>query len=185
MDKINSIIKILENNQTILYPTDTIWGIGCDATSIQAVKKIYDLKQREESKALICLVSSFEMLLNYVEDIPDQVYDILKKPSKPTTIIYNSPKNFASNLIARDQTIAIRMVNSGFSHELIKKFGKPIVSTSANISGLPSPKHYKEIDERILKGVDYIVNLPEFDSNSTPSRIIKILKDHSIQIIRS
>ena len=92
MDKINSIIKILENNQTILYPTDTIWGIGCDATSIEAVKKIYDLKQREESKALICLVSSFEMLLNYVEDIPDQVYDILKKPSKPTTIIYNSPK---------------------------------------------------------------------------------------------
>ena len=94
MDKINSIIKILENNQTILYPTDTIWGIGCDATSIEAVKKIYDLKQREESKALICLVSSFEMLLSYVKDIPDQVYDILKEASKPTTIIYNSPQKF-------------------------------------------------------------------------------------------
>ena len=109
----------------------------------------------------------------------------IKEASKPTTIIYNSPRNFASNLIAEDQTIAIRMVNNGFSHELIKKFGKPIVSTSANISGLPSPKHYKEIDERILKGVDYVVNLPEFKTNSEPSRIIKILEGGSIQVIRS
>lgn len=179
------ICDFLKNSQTILYPTDTIWGIGCDATSIEAVKKIYDIKQREESKALICLVSSFEMLLNYVDDITEQVYEILKEASKPTTIIYNSPRNFASNLIAEDQTIAIRMVNNGFSHELIKKFGKPIVSTSANISGLPSPKHYKEIDERILKGVDYVVNLPEFKTNSEPSRIIKILEGGSIQVIRS
>ena len=179
------ICNFLKNKQTILYPTDTIWGIGCDATCTEAVKKIYDLKQREESKALICLVSSFEMLLSYVKEIPEQVHEILKEASKPTTIIYNSPIKFASNLIAEDQTIAIRMVNNGFCHELIKQFGKPIVSTSANISGLPSPKDYKEIDERILKGVDYVVNLPEFNSNSTPSRIIKILKDHSIQIIRS
>ena len=179
------ICNLLKNKQTILYPTDTIWGIGCDATNVDAVKKIYDIKQREESKALICLVSSFEMLLSYVDDIPEQVHEILKEASKPTTVIYNSPRNFASNLIAADQTIAIRLVNKGFAHELIKTFGKPIVSSSANISGLPSPKHYKEIDERILKGVDYVVNLPEFNSNSTPSRIIKILKDHSIQIIRS
>lgn len=179
------ICNLLKNKQTILYPTDTIWGIGCDATNVDAVKKIYDIKQREESKALICLVSCFEMLLSYVEDIPEQVHEILKEASKPTTIIYNYPRNFASNLIAGDQTIAIRLVNKGFAHKLIKIFGKPIVSTSANISGLPSPKHYKEIDERILKGVDYVVNLPEFNSNSTPSRIIKILKDHSIQIIRS
>ena len=112
------------------------------------------------------------MLLSYVKEIPEQVHDT-KRSFKPTTIIYNSPINFASNLIAEDQTIAIRMVNNGFSHELIKKFGKPIVSTSANISGLPSPKHYKEIDERILKGVDYIVNLPEFNSNSSPQELLK------------
>ncbi|MGB2231994.1 MAG: L-threonylcarbamoyladenylate synthase, partial [Flavobacteriaceae bacterium] len=158
------ICNLLKNKQTILYPTDTIWGIGCDATNVDAVKKIYDIKQREESKALICLVSSFEMLISYVEDIPEQVHEILKEASKPTTVIYNSPRNFASNLIAADQTIAIRLVNKGFAHELIKTFGKPIVSTSANVSGNPSPKDFKEIDERILKGVDYVVNLPDFKS---------------------
>lgn len=179
------ICNLLKNKQTILYPTDTIWGIGCDATNVDAVKKIYDIKQREESKALICLVSSFEMLISYVEDIPEQVHEILKEASKPTTVIYNSPRNFASNLIAGDQTIAIRLVNKGFAHELIKTFGKPIVSTSANVSGNPSPKDFKEIDERILKGVDYVVNLPDFKSNSAPSRIIKILEDNTVQIIRS
>ena len=182
MDKINSIIKILENNQTILYPTDTIWGIGCDATSIEAVKKIYDLKQREESKALICLVSSFEMLLSYVKDIPDQVYDILKEASKPTTIIYNSPRSFASNLIARDQTIAIRMVNSGFSHELIKKFGKPIVSTSANISGENYPKSIGNISSSILNAVDVILNF-DIKSSDKPSSIMKI-KNGEIEYLR-
>ena len=181
----NHICNLLKNKQTILYPTDTIWGIGCDATNVDAVKKIYDIKQREESKALICLVSSFEMLLSYVEDIPEQVHEILKEASKPTTVIYNSPRNFASNLIAGDQTIAIRLVNKGFAHELIKTFGKPIVSTSANVSGNPSPKDFKEIDERILKGVDYVVNLPDFKSNSLPSRIIKILENNTVQTIRS
>lgn len=182
---ISETIKKFKKGQIILYPTDTIWGIGCDATNEEAVKKIYHIKEREESKALICLVSNFEMLKQYVEHIPENVRTILEEAKKPTTIIYNNPKHFAPNLIANDNTIAIRLVKDGFVHELIEHFQKPIVSTSANVSGNPSPKNYVEIEERILKGVDYIVNLPEFKTNSEPSRIIKILEDGSIEVIRS
>ena len=178
-----SIQQLIISN-IILYPTDTIWGIGCDATSEKAVSKIYKLKQRDESKALICLVNSFKMLSNYIDKIPFNVNKILKETEKPTTIIYNDPKNLAKNLIAEDNTIAFRMVNEGFCFELIEKFGKPIVSTSANISGTQSPKHFLEISKAILTGVDYVVNLPEINLSTTPSRILKLNMNGSVTVIR-
>ena len=181
---INRCIKVLKNGKTILYPTDTIWGIGCDATNPKAVSKIYKLKQRAESKALICLVSDYNMLKKYINKFPTEVEQYISNLKKPTTVIYNNPILLAKNLIAENNTIAIRIVTKGFAHELIKKFDKPIVSTSANLSNFPSPKSFKEIHTDILKGVDYVVNLPDEKTDSKPSTIIKIMEDDEIQVIR-
>ena len=178
------IISILNSQQSILYPTDTVYGIGCDATNEEAVKKIYHIKQRDDNKALICLVSDLEMLKNYVNIIPKNALQVLETVTKPTTIIYNNPRGLAKNLIAKDQTIAIRIIKSGFAHELIKAFGKPIVSTSANLSGEPTPKTFDEISPQILNNVDYIVNLP-VEQNNPPSKILKIELDGKITIIRA
>ena len=179
------IIKNLQEGNSLLCPSDTIWGISCDATNPNAVKKIYELKQREESKALICLVSDIEMLKNYVENFDkNTTKKILDLSIKPTTIIYNNPKNLAKNLVANDNSVAIRIARTDFLRKLIKEFGKPIVSTSANISGNPSAMTFKEIEDDILKGVDYVVNLPQFKSNTTPSRILKLRSDGSVIIIR-
>jgi L-threonylcarbamoyladenylate synthase len=185
MSSNKEIIKNLTKGNSLLCPSDTIWGISCDATNPQAVKKIYKLKQREESKALICLVSDIEMLKNYVENLDeDTTKKILNSSAKPTTIIYNNPKNLAENLVASDNSVAIRIAGSHFLRKLIKEFGKPIVSTSANISGKPSAMSFEEIEDDILKGVDYVVNLQQFKSNTTPSRILKLNSDGSIIIIR-
>ncbi len=171
------IINKLNNYKTILYPTDTVWGIGCDATSESAVKEVYKLKQRSESKALIILVSSVEMLKNYVE-VSLKVSEILKNVSKPTTIIYKKPKNLAKNLLnTEDNSVAIRVVNDEFCSLLIDKFGKPIVSTSANISGSPTPKSFSEIENEILTGVDYVVNLQTDEIRTKSSTILKIEGD--------
>ena len=180
----DNVIEILQKGKTILYPTETVWGIGCDATNPEAVSQIYTLKQRKESKALICLVSDFNMLENYVSHVPSEVYSILKSTNKPTTIIYQNSKNLAPNCIAQDNTIAIRVTTDPFCKTLISEFGKPIVSTSANIAGQPTPKSFKEISNHILKGVDYIVNLHNDFPNSLPSRIIIITTDGTIKIIR-
>ncbi|MDT0559520.1 L-threonylcarbamoyladenylate synthase [Ichthyenterobacterium sp. W332] len=177
-------ISVLKKSGTLLYPTDTVWGIGCDATNYNAVKKIYELKKREETKALICLVSDFKMLQQYVEDVPEMAYDILKYANKPTTIIYDRPKGIAENLIAKDNTLAIRIVRQGFAHQLIKKLRRPLVSTSANISGESSPKSFKEISQEILKGVDYVVNLQNENKKAKPSTIIKLSNDGMVKIIR-
>ncbi len=175
--------EILNNKQTILYPTDTVWGIGCDATSEKAVQEIYRLKQRNESKALIILVSSIDMLKNYVE-VSEKVIEILKNVKKPTTIIYKNPKGLAKNLInSEDNTVAIRVVNDKFCNELIEKFGKPIVSTSANISGRPTPKSFSEIENEILTGVDYVVNLQTDEIRTKSSTILKI-EDDKVLILR-
>lgn len=183
-DSINNTITILKQGGTLLYPTDTVYGIGCDATNFEAVEKIYKLKQRDDSKALICLVSDFKMLQQYIEDVPEVAYDILKYANKPTTIIYDRPLHVAENLVANDNTLAIRVVRKGFAHDVIKKLKKPLVSTSANISGHPTPKSFKEIDEAILKGVDYIVNLPNENKKAKPSTIIKLSGDGIVKIIR-
>ncbi|WP_343485758.1 L-threonylcarbamoyladenylate synthase [Allomuricauda sp. d1] len=183
-EEINHCITALKNGGLILYPTDTVWGIGCDATNVKAVKKVYDLKQREDSKALVCLVSNDAMLERYVEHVPETAYDIIDLATKPTTIVYDNPKGVAKNLIADDSSLAIRVASDTFCQHLINKFGKPVVSTSANISGMPTPKNFDAIHPHILKGVDYVVNLPLVNPDTTPSSIIKLGNDGTVKIIR-
>ena len=181
--EISNTIIYLQTGKTILYPTDTVWGLGCDALNEKAVHKIYNLKKREESKSLIVLVSSINMLKKYVS-VPKKALAVLKEAKTPTTIIYNNPKGFAPNTIAKDKTIAIRVVQDEFCRKLIKRFGKPIVSTSANISGNPTPKTFKEISQPILEGVDYIVDLHKNKVNTKSSTILKINGD-DIQVLRA
>lgn len=176
--------QILNNGGTIIYPTDTIWGIGCDATDAVAVAKIYKIKQRTESKSLIVLVDSWEMLENYVSYIPAKVACIIKGSSKPTSVIYKDPMGLAKNVIATDNTVAIRIVNNDFCKNLIHKFGKPIVSTSANISGKNAPKNFDEIDKSLLGKADYIVNLQLEKNQSTVSQIVRIDNKGKIEFIR-
>lgn len=183
-EEIQKALQTLQAGQLLLYPTDTVWGIGCDATNPEAVNKVYGLKRRAESKALICLVSDFEMLKTYIPEIPEQVFDVLKTQNKPTTIIYNHPIGLAKNLISSDDTVAIRIGNTPFCQGLIKAFGKPIVSTSANISGEPTAKSFAQISAEIVKGVDYVVNLQRETVNTKPSTIIKIEADGSLTLIR-
>ncbi|WP_298506866.1 L-threonylcarbamoyladenylate synthase [uncultured Maribacter sp.] len=182
--EINKAIEILQNGGIILYPTDTVWGIGCDATNVEAVKKVYALKQREDSKALICLVAHDGMLERHIENVPDLAYDIIDLATKPTTIIYDQPKGIAKNLIAEDNTLAIRIASDKFCQYLINKFKKPIVSTSANVSGKPTPKSRNEISNVILKGVDYIVDLHPEQNFGSPSSIIKLSNDGKVKVIR-
>lgn len=183
-NEINNALTVLKQGKTILYPTDTVWGIGCDATNFDAIERVFKLKKRNENKALICLVSDFKMLEQYVENIPEVAYDILKYSNKPTTIIYDQPIRVAENLVAPDNTLAIRVIRHGFANKLIRKFKKPLVSTSANISGQPTPKSFKEISPDILKDVDYVVNLQNLKSTNKPSSIIKISNDGMVKVIR-
>jgi len=183
-NEINKAFQTVQKGGLILYPTDTVWGIGCDATDIEAVKNIYKLKQRDDSKSMICLVSDFKMLERFIEEVPEVAYDILKYANKPTTIVYDRPRHIAENLIARDNSTAFRVVRDAFSNKLIKKLKKPIVSTSANISGQPTPNSFKEISDEILKGVDYIVNLQHQKKGGIPSTIIKLGTDGAVKIIR-
>ena len=183
-EEITKSLEVLKKGGTLCYPTDTVWGIGCDATNYEAIKRIYELKNREESKALICLVSDFKMLNSYIENIPEVAYDILKYAVRPTTIIYDDPVKVSENLVAEDNTLAIRVTNDQFCKELIKKLRRPLVSTSANISGSPTPNSYSEIHPDILKGVDYVVNLYRNKKMAQPSAIIKLNKDGMVKVIR-
>ena len=182
--EINKAISILQDGGLILYPTDTVWGIGCDATNAKAVQKVYNLKRREDSKTLICLVANDFMLEKHIEKVPEVAYDLIDLATKPITIIYDQPKGVATNLIARDNTLAIRVATDQFCQYLINKFKKPIVSTSANISGQPTPKNFLEISSAILKGVDYVVNLEQKNRTSIPSAIIKLGNDGTVKVIR-
>lgn len=182
--EIENAITTLKRGGLILYPTDTVWGIGCDATNPEAVEKVFKLKNRNDKKSLICLVSDFKMLNEYVEDVPEVAYDILKYAEKPTTIIYDDPIRIAENLIAEDNSLAIRVTKDVFCKKLIQKLRKPLVSTSANISGSKTPQSYAEIDPLILNGVDYIVNLQRSKKSGKPSAIIKLKNDGSVTVIR-
>ncbi|MEZ4809207.1 MAG: L-threonylcarbamoyladenylate synthase [Allomuricauda sp.] len=184
IEEINHCIKELKQGKLILYPTDTVWGIGCDAADPEAVKKVYALKKREDSKAMICLVSNQAMLERHVKEVPEVAYDIMDLATKPTTIVFDQPVGVAKNLVAEDNTLAIRVASDKFCQYLINKFGKPIVSTSANISGEPTPKRFKDISPEILKGVDYVVNLPDENQNPSPSSIIKLSNDGQVKVIR-
>lgn len=182
--EITNTLKILKEGGLILYPTDTIWGIGCDATNEKAVKKIYELKQREDSKALICLVADERMLKKYVKQIPEAAINIIEVTNKPTTIIYDEAQNLASNLISAEGSIAIRIPDDEFCYWISRKFNGAIVSTSANISGQPIPKSFKEISPEVLKGVDYVVNLHHEKICNKPSSIIKLSNNGIVKIIR-
>ncbi len=183
-DEINTAVATLKQGGLLLYPTDTVWGIGCDATDEEAVARVYELKKRPDAKALICLVSDVPMLEKYIPEIADVTYDVIDLATRPTTIIYDNPKGIAANLVAPDNTLAIRVASDVFCQRLIRKFGKPLVSTSANISGAPTPQSYTEISNEILKGVDYVVNLHRETGGGQPSSIIKISKDGVVKIIR-
>lgn len=182
--EVNNCLTILKEGGLILYPTDTVWGIGCDAANAEAVDKIYKLKQRQDSKALICLVADDRMLKKYIKRIPEVAYEILKISEEPITIIYDEAQNLAENLIASDKTIAIRIPNDDFCFQLLRRFNGAIVSTSANISGFPTPKSFKEISPKILEGVNYIVNLNHDKISAKPSSVIKLGNDGTVQIIR-
>lgn len=183
LEEIHKSEKYLRKGNVILYPTDTVWGIGCDATDAASVKRIFEIKNRAESKSLIILVDSIEMLKQYIDEIPEDVLKILIDSEKPTTIIYNNPKDLADNTIASDNTVAIRIPQDKFCQELIKEFGKPIVSTSANISGEPTPKSFTEISKAILNSVDYVVDLHREKITKKSSTILRIDKD-SVIVIR-
>lgn len=182
--EINSCLEVLEKGGLIVYPTDTVWGIGCDATNREAVEKVYNLKQRPDSKALICLVGNDAMLERIVERVPETAWDIMDLANKPTTIVYDKPKGIAPNLIAEDNTLAIRVASDKFCRYLINAFKKPIVSTSANIAGEPTPSNFSKISPPILKGVDYVVNLQRDTRDAVSSSIIKLSNDGTVKVIR-
>lgn len=183
-EEINNCLTVLKKGGIILYPTDTVWGIGCDATNHLAIEKIFQLKKRDENKSMICLMSDFKMLNQYIESVPEVAYDILKYAKKPTTIIYDRPLHVAENLIAEDNSLAIRVTKDEFCKTLIQKLRRPLVSTSANLGGEKTPQSFKEIDPVILEGVDYVVNLHHEKKSAKPSAIIKLKNDGSVKVIR-
>lgn len=184
-EDIKKAIEILKSGGIILYPTDTIWGIGCDATNEEAVKRIYELKQRDDSKSMLVLLDNPVKLQAYVQEVPDIAWDLIDLTDKPLTIIYEGAKNLAVNLIAPDGSIGIRITDELFSRDLCKQFRKPIVSTSANISGDPSPARYSKISPAIKNGVDYVVKYRQKENVEVkPSGILRLGKNGTIQIIR-
>ncbi|WP_439181869.1 L-threonylcarbamoyladenylate synthase [Carboxylicivirga taeanensis] len=184
-DDLKQALEVLRNGGIILYPTDTIWGIGCDATNADAVKRIYDLKQRADSKSMLVLLDSTAKLAGYVNDIPEVAYDMAELTTKPLTIIYDDAKNLAPNLLGEDGSVGIRITEEEFSKQLCVRFKKPIISTSANISGEPSPQNFAQVSDAVKTGVDYIVKFrQEETANPAPSSIIKLAKDGQVTIIR-
>lgn len=176
---------MLQAGGLILYPTDTIWGIGCDATNEKAVQKVYDLKQRIDNKAMLVLIDSTAKLEAYVSEVPDVAWDLIEVADKPLTIIYSNAKSLAPNLLGTDGSVGIRVTREDFSRRLCERFRRPLVSTSANISGEPFPGNFAEISDTIKNGVDYIVAYRQEDlSEAQPSGIIKLGAGGLIRVIR-
>lgn len=184
-EDIQKAIEVMGAGGLILYPTDTIWGIGCDATNEDAVRKVYELKQRSDSKSMIVLIDNPVKLDYYLADTPSLAWDLIEVSDKPLTIIYDGARNIAPNLIAEDGSLAIRVTKEKFSQELCRRFRKAIVSTSANISGQASPQNFADISDIIKNGVDYVVNYRQDDtSTSKASGIIKLGKSGEVKVIR-
>ncbi|MEG0519112.1 MAG: L-threonylcarbamoyladenylate synthase [Bacteroidales bacterium] len=183
--QIDAAIKVLKEGGVILYPTDTIWGLGCDATNAEAVEKIYKIKQRSDSKSLITLASNIDMVCKYIKQMPEIAISLMEVNDKPMTIIYPGAIGLAKNVIAEDGTVGIRVPQSEFCIKLISRFHKPIVSTSANLSKEPSPECYDDISDDIMDAVDFIVD-PDLEETSThkASQIIKVGLRNEIEIIR-
>lgn len=184
-EDLKQALNVLIKGGIILYPTDTIWGLGCDATSADAVEKIFRIKKRSDSKSLIILVNGFPMLERYVRNIPEVAASILDVSEEPITIIYSEGRNLAPGVFGEDGSLAVRICNDDFCNELITKFRKPVVSTSANFSESPSPSVFNEIDEKIISSADYVVKHRQADMHKkTPSSIIKVDNNGVIKIIR-
>ncbi len=182
---IKNAVEVLKKGGVILYPTDTVWGIGCDATNAEAVAKVYAIKKRDDSKALICLVDSDARLQRYVRNVPPIAWDLLDVAVKPTTVILDGAVNLAPNLIAEDGSIALRITKEPFSKELCYRFQKALVSTSANISGEPAAQNYKDISEELLNSVDYVCwSRRNEHKPHTPSSIIKLGPMGEVTVIR-
>lgn len=184
-DDVKAALEVLQNGGVILYPTDTIWGIGCDACNEEAVKRIYAIKNRIDSKSMLVLLENAALLDRYVDEVPEIAFDLIEVSDKPLTIIYDGAKNLAKNLIADDGSIGIRITTEAFSSDLIRRFKRPVVSTSANISGKPSPACFAEIDQQIIEAVDYVVKYRQDETQkAVPSGIIKLGRSGEIKIIR-
>ncbi len=185
VDQLKEAIDTLRAGGVILYPTDTIWGIGCDATNSEAVRRIFDIKRRPQDKSIIILLDDASKISRYVEDIPDIAWDLIECASRPLTVIFEKAKNLPTNVVNSDGSIAIRITGEEISAALCRLMGRPIVSTSANISGEPSAKSFYDISDEIKSAVDYIVPLRQSDSTeTTPSQIIKLYNDGRFNIIR-
>ena len=188
-EDIRQAVEVMRKGGVILYPTDTVWGIGCDATDAEAVRRVYEIKQRDDSKALICLVDSDARMQRYIRNVPDVAWQLIDSlqdaDAKPTTLILDGAINLADNLIAEDGSIGIRITNEPFSKELCYRFQKAIVSTSANISGEPAAQNYCDIDPRILEAVDYVCwSRRQEHKSHTPSSIIRLKENGEVTIIR-
>ncbi len=185
MADLRQAVKTLREGGVILYPTDTVWGLGCDATNADAVAKVYAIKQRAESKSMLVLVDSASRAGVYAKEIPDVAYDMMDLADKPLTLILDGAKNLACNLIAEDGSIGIRVTNEKFSHDLCRAFGKAVVSTSANISGQPAAAIFSEVSPEILNAVDYAVLFRREDTaKAKPSSIVKLKADGQVTVIR-
>ena len=184
-EDLNQALETLKNGGLILYPTDTIWGIGCDATNPAAVEKVFALKGRDKSKSMLILLHSDNQLASYVRDIPEVAYELIDVSDRPITIVYSGAKNLAENAIAEDGSIGIRIVNHPFCQQLLQRFKKPVISTSANLSGQPSASTFDEIDELIKEKVDYIVKFGQNeDAIGTPSIVMKLDPSGKIEFLR-
>jgi len=184
-DDVKKALEVLQSGGVILYPTDTIWGIGCDATNEAAVKRVYEIKRRADSKSMLVLMENVNLLERYMQEVPEIAYDLIEVTDKPMTIIYPGAKNLAANLLAEDGSVGIRITTERFTQQLIQRFRKPIVSTSANISGEPSPAFFGEVSEEVKNAVDYVVSYRQDDLNpAKPSSIIKLGVGGEIKIIR-
>lgn len=184
-EDVNKALETLKNGGLILYPTDTIWGIGCDATNPEAVDKIFALKGRDKSKSLIVLLHNDNQLAGYVNDIPEVAYELIEYTDKPLTIVYSKAKNLADNVLAEDGSVGIRIVQHPFCEQLLQRFRKPIISTSANISGDASPKSFDDITEQIRTGVDYVVEYGQQEKgDGKSSMVMKIDPSGKFEFLR-
>lgn len=182
--EVHKAFEVIQNGGIVLYPTDTVWGIGCDASNADAVAKIFRLKRREETKSMIVLVNGERMIYNIFREIPETAWQIIDLSEKPTTLVLDNPRNVAPNLIGQDKTLGIRLVKEPFCYKLMERMKKPLVSTSANISGEPTAATFKEISPEIVNGVDYVVNLHRDRPAGKPSAIIRLSSDSQVKIIR-
>jgi len=185
-EEIKKVLEVLRKGGIIIYPTDTVWGIGCDATNDKAVQKIFRLKKRMSLKAMIVLICKVENIESIVESVPSIAYDLMDSWDKPLTIVYDNPKNLAKKLISADKTIGVRVSKNKFNQELIEQLGHPIVSTSANYSGKPTPLFFNDIDKKLLEEVDYVVDWErEKVTTVKPSTVIRIHPDGNFDVIRN